>query len=105
VAEAAAKMAESMSSFISPAQALTSALTGFGSNSSRLVDALSKFPTNVEHTGRFEVSVTGLEGAKELESAIGAIVDRRVAAALRQENERRFPESSAPLRSDPTSLR
>jgi hypothetical protein len=83
-----------MGAFGSPSQSLTNAFGVFGSTVDKLVGVLEKFPTEVQHRGRFEVQIThdGAEVFATLEPTIQALVERSAAHAVPVALKRRFPD-------------
>ena len=84
-----------MVDFAGVATTLSSSLTMFGNAVDKLATAIDRMPTNVEHSGQFNVVVThnGAEAFANMNDKIREMVDKQIANAISSEFSRRLPDA------------
>jgi uncharacterized phage infection (PIP) family protein YhgE len=90
-----ATLSQALNSFSSPASSLVSGFGLFNNSVSQLTEALSKFPTNIDHTHRItaEVVINGAEAFNGMEDKFKTMMANYVNNAIATSLERNFPDN------------
>lgn len=94
------ELSVAMSAFTSPANALASALTGFGGAVSQLTDSLGRIPTTIHMEATHQVNVVhnGIEIFAQMEPAIQKIVVLAAQQEIDRVISQKFPDVGAVVR-------
>lgn len=90
-----ATLSQALNSFSSPASSLVSGFGLFNNSVNQLTEALSKFPTNIDHTHRVtaEVVINGAEAFNGMEEKFKTMMINYVNNAISTSLERNFPDN------------
>lgn len=90
-----ATLSQALNSFSSPASSLVSGFGLFNNSVNQLTEALSKFPTNIDHTHRVtaEVVINGAEAFNGMEEKFKTMMVNYVNNAISTSLERNFPDN------------